>query len=220
MIKSFLKNLLVASLAVALAAPAQAQLVNRITGPSTLDVQGSSQVNVEGQKATYYAGLGNNTPAATPTDVAVLPGSATKTVKITKVTVTVQSTTGAIGEYRLVVRSGGTQSAVNTAFANGTHSGAMDTSDAASTVIANGLGGVYTGNPASTGTVVGIPVDWTINIPTPATGAAVVMEYVCGPRPAKCITLRGATQFLAVNGNGHTLATAEKFGVAFEWTEE
>lgn len=216
-----LTSLLVgAALALAVAQPAQAQLINRITGPSTLDVQGSSQVNVEGQKATYFAGLGNNTPAATPTDVAILPGSATKTVKVTKVTVTVQATTGAIGEYRLVLRSGGTQSAVNTAFANGTHSGPMDSNDAASTVIANGLGGIYTSNPASSGTTVGIVEDWTVQTSTPATGPGVVLTYTCGPRPAKCITLRGATQFLAVNGNGHTLATGEKFGVSFEWTEE
>jgi len=216
----FLKHIALAAAIALCAAGAQAQFINRITGPSTLDLMGSAQVNVEGQKASYFASLGNNTPAATPTDVAVLAGSATKTVKITRITVTVQATTGAIGEYRLVLRSGGTQSAVNTAFANGTHSGPFDSLDAASTVIANGLSGVYTANPASVGTVVGIPVDWTINIPTPATGAAAVMEYKCGPRPAKCITLRGATQFLAVNGNGHALAAGEKFGVSYEWTEE
>lgn len=217
--KSMKHLALAAALALGMGA-AQAQMVNRITGPSTLDVQGSSNVNVEGQKVSYFASLGNNTPAATPTDVAIIAGSATKTVKITRITVTVQATTGAIGEYRLVLRSGGTQSAVNTAFANGTHSGPFDSTSAASTVIANGLSGVYTANPASTGTVVGSPVNWTINIPTPATGAAVVMEYTCGPRPAQCITLRGATQFLAVNGNGHTLAAGEKFGVSYEWTEE
>lgn len=215
-----LKHLaLAAALALSMAG-AQAQMVNRITGPSTLDVTGASNVNTEGQKASYFASLGNNTPAATPTDVAILTGSATKTVKVTKVTVTVQATTGAVGEYRLVLRSGGTQSAVNTAFANATHSGPFDSTDAASTVIANGLSGVYTGNPASSGTTVGIPVDWTIGIPTVTTGGVVVLEYTCGPRPAKCITLRGATQILAVNGNGHTLATAEKFGITYEWTEE
>lgn len=217
--KRILNTLLAAALAIA-AFAAPAQMVNRITGPGILDQAGAAQVNTEGQKASYFASLGSNTPAATPTDVAVLPGSATKTVKITRVTVTVQATTGAVGEYRLVLRSGGTQSAVNTAFANGTHSGAFDSNNIASTVIANGLGGVYTANPASAGTVVGVPIDWTINVPTPATGAAVVMEYTCGPRPAQCITLRGATQFLAVNGNGHTLATGEKFGVSYEWTEE
>lgn len=216
-----MKKLLAGLALAALAFGANAQLVNRVTGPGTIDIKGSEQVNVEGQKATYFASLGNNTPAATPTDVAILTGATGKIVKVTKVRVTVQATTGAVGEYRLVFRSGGTQSAVNTAFANATHSGPMDSSlNAASSVIANGLSGVYTGNPASLGTVVGIIDDWTVGIPTVTTGGVVILEWTCGPRPAQCITLRGATQILAVNGNGHTLATAEKFGVSFEWTEE
>lgn len=193
--------------------------VNRVTGPGTIDIAGSSNVNTEGQKYSYYAGLSGNTPAATPTDVAVLAGSATKTVKITRITLTVQATTGAIIDYRLMVRSGGTQSAVNTAFTVAAHGGPMDTNDPVSSVIANGLSGVYTSNPASSGTTVGIPVAWTVHAATPATGGVTVLEYVCN-RPSKCLTLRGATQFLAVNGNGHTLATAEKFGISFEWTEE
>ena len=44
-------------------------------------------------------------------------------------------------------------------------------------------------------------------------------KYECTV-PNKCITLRGLTQFLAVNGNGHTLLTGEKVGVEFNWTEE
>lgn len=192
--------------------------VNRVTSLPVIDIAGSGYANIEGQKFSYFASLGNNTPAATPTDVAILAGSATKVVKVTHVVLTLQSTTAvAAFEYRLVTRSGGTQSAVNTAFANGTHSGAFDTNDVASSVIANGLSGVYTGNPASTGTVVGVPVNWTIT--TPINGGPVVLEYTCA-RPAKCITLRGATQFLAVNGNAHTLNTGEKFGVSFEWSEE
>lgn len=191
--------------------------VNRVTSLPIIDFSGAGYVNLEGQKPSYFASLGNNTPAATPTDVSILAGSATKTVKVTRVTVSIQGATAAAAvEYRLVLRSGGTQSAVNTAFANGTHSGPFDSNDAASAVIANGLSGVYTGNPASTGTTVGSPINWTIvdNI-----GGAVVLEYTCRG-PAKCITLRGVSQFLAVNGNGHALAGSEKFGVSYEWTEE
>jgi hypothetical protein len=194
---------------------AQAQ-VNRIPGPGTLDSQGSAQVNTEGQKASYFAGLGGNTPAATPTDVAILTGSASKTIKVTRVRVTVSTTAASLIEYRLVFRSGGTQSAVNTAFAAATHAGPFDSLDAASSVITAGLAGVYTSNPASTGTVVGIIDDWTL---TSVTGGTVNLVYECS-LPTKCITLRGVAQVLAVNGNGHTLATGEKFGVEFSWTEE
>jgi hypothetical protein len=211
-----MKLILAAVAALALAGTAYAQPVNRVTGPGTIDFAGSSNVNTEGQKASYYASLGNNTPAATPTDIAILTGSATKTIKVTHVRISVGATSSGAVEYRLMKYSGGTQSAVNTPFVVVTHSGPFDSNDAASTVITAGLAGVYTANPASSGTGVGIVDDWTTTI---LANAGVVFEYTC-TRPEKCITLRGVTQVLAVNGNGHTLLTGEKVGVSFEWTEE
>lgn len=212
------KYILGLALAVTLAVATGAAIaqVNVVPAPGNRDVAGSSYVNVEGQKVSYFASLGGNTPAATPTDIAILTGSSTKTVKVTKVRLTVQATASGAIEYRLMKYSGGTQSAVNTAFANATHSGPFDSGDAASSVIAAGLAGVYTSNPASSGTTVGIVDDWTV---TQLANSTLVFEYNC-TRPSKCITLRGATQILAVNGNGHTLLTAEKFGIVFEWTEE
>lgn len=213
--KRFTHLILAAALA-AFAIGAQAQMVNRITGPSILDQAGASQVNIEGSKVSYFASLGNNTPAATPTDIAILTGSATKLITVTHVRISVGATASGAVEYRLMKYSGGTQSAVNTAFAAATHAGAFDSTDIASTVITAGLAGVYTSNPASSGTTVGIVDDWTTTI---LANAGVVFEYTC-TRPSKCIKLRGTTQVLAVNGNGHTLLTGEKVGVAFEWTEE
>lgn len=217
--KQFLKSL--ALLAVLLVTDvwfldSAAAQVNVVPALPTRDSAGSGYVNAEGQKASYFAALGNNTPAATPTDVAILTGSATKTIKVTKVRVTVGATASGAVEYRLMKYSGGTQSAVNTAFAAGTHAGAFDSNDPASTVITAGLAGVYTSNPASSGTTVGIVDDWTTTI---LANAGVVFTYTCTD-PAKCITLRGTSQVLAVNGNGHTLLTGEKFGVTFEYTEE
>jgi hypothetical protein len=209
-----MKRLLLLAL-VSLALPAFAQ-VNAVPGFGIRDTAGVNYENTEGQKASYFAGLGGNTPAATPTDVAILTGSATKTIKVTRVRLTVQATASGAIEYRLMKYSGGTQSAVNTAFVAATHAGAFDSSDAASTVITAGLAGVYTGNPASSGTTVGIIDDWTV---TALANATMVFVYECTV-PSKCITLRGTTQVLAVNGNGHTLLTAEKFGIEFNWTEE
>lgn len=207
--------LLAAGLAFAASLPSQAQ-VNRVTSLPIIDSAGAGYVNEEGQKASYFASLGNNTPAATPTDVAILTGSATKTIKVTHVRISIQATASGAVEYRLMKYKGGTQSAVNTAFAAATHAGAFDSTDAASTVITAALAGVYTSNPASSGTTVGIVDDWTITI---LANAGVVLEYTC-VRPSKCITLRGTAEVLAVNGAGHTLLTGEKVGVTFEWTEE
>jgi hypothetical protein len=183
------------------------------------DIQiGQGLTSLEGYKASYFAGLGANTPAATPTDIAVLFGSATKTVRITAVRLTVQATAAGILQFDLVKRIGGTQSAVNTAFANNTHAGLHDSLDPASTVIANGLSGIYTGNPASVGTLSGIIDSKTTS--DLANGIWIVEWLFGNGRPAKCPVLRGATQLIAVNGAGHTLLTGEKVGVSFEWTEE
>lgn len=190
--------------------------VNSVPALGIRDAQGVTYANTEGQKATYFASLGGNTPGAAPTDVAILTGSSTKTIKVTKVRITVQATAAGAIEYRLMKYSGGTQSAVNTAFAATTHAGPIDSNDAASSVITAGLAGVYTSNPASSGTTIGIVDDWTVTVLANGTN---VLEYDCR-EPAKCITLRGTGQVLAVNGNGHTLLTGEKFGIAFEWTEE
>jgi hypothetical protein len=77
------------------------------------------------------------------------------------VRISVGATSSGAVEYRLMKYSGGTQSAVNTAFVVVTHAGPFDSNDAASTVITAGLAGVYTANPASSGTGVGIVDDWT-----------------------------------------------------------
>lgn len=202
--------------ALLLASAAAVAQVNQVQALGNRDAAGSAYANIEGQKASYFASLGSNTPAATPTDLAILTGSATKTIKVTRVRITVQATAAGVIEYRLMKYSGGTQSAVNTAFAAGTHAGAFDSGDAASTVITAALAGVYTANPASSGTTVGIVDDWTVAL---AANTGIVLLYDC-TMPAKCITLRGTSQVLAINGAGHTLLTGEKAGVEFTWTEE
>lgn len=210
-----MKRIIIGAAALLAASLACAQ-VNVVPALGNRDSVGNAYANTEGQKASYFAGLGGNTPAATPTDIAILTGSSTKTIKVTRVVVSVGATASGAVQFDLVKRSGGTQSAVNTAFAAGTHAGPMDSNDSASTVITAGLAGVYTANPASTGTVVGVVQSWTTTI---LANAGVVFRYECTV-PDKCITLRGTSQVLAVNGAGHTLLTNEKVGVAFEYTEE
>lgn len=196
----------------------QAQPVNRVPALGITDSAGVSYSNQEGQKATYFAGLGANTPAATPTDIAVITGSSTKTIKVTRVILTVQATAAGLIQFDLVKRVGGTQSAVNTAFAANTHAGLMDSLNSASTMITAGLAGVYTANPASVGTLSGIYDSRTVTMV--ANGTVELTWRFCDRGGAQCPTLRGTTERMAISGAGHTLLTGEKFGVAFEWTEE
>jgi hypothetical protein len=208
--------ILIAMALMAFTSLASAQAVNRVTSLPIIDAVGAGQVNIEGQKASYFAGALNNTPAAAATDVAILTGSATKTVKISRVRITVAATAAGQIDVAIIKRIGGTQSAVNTAFAANTNSGQSDSSDVASTVVAAGLAGIYTGNPASVGTVSGQAAMWSVQVP--ANGTTQLL-YECTV-PSKCLTLRGTTQIAAVNLNGDTLLTGEKFGIEFDWTEE
>lgn len=210
------KRITLAAALAAFALTAGAQ-VNRVPQLGVVDSAGATNVSQDGQKASYFVGLGANTPAATPTDVSILTGSATKIVRVTRVRLTVQATAAGVIQYDLVKRIAGTQSAVNTAFAANTHAGLMDSGDAASTVITAGLAGVYTANAASLGTLSGIYDSATITMP--ANGTTVIEWKFCD-RPARCPVLRGTTQLMAINGAGHTLLTGEKFGVSWEYTEE
>ena len=209
-------TLLLAGLA--LAAAAVAQPVNRVPALGITDSAGVQYHNSEGQKATYVAALGANTPAATPTDIAVITGSSTKTIRVTRVLLTVQATAAGLVQFDLVKRVGGTQSAVNTAFAANTHAGLMDSLDSASTMITAGLAGVYTSNPASVGTLSGIYDSRTVTVL--ANGLNQLEWRFCDRAGAKCPVLRGTTERMAISGAGHTLLAGEKFGVAFEWTED
>jgi hypothetical protein len=213
-----IRTILLTAVAVLASTAALAQPVNRVPALGITDSAGVNYVNSEGQKATYFAALGGNTPAATPTDIAILTGSSTKTIKVTRVLLTVQATAAGLVQFDLVKRIGGTQSAVNTAFAANTHAGLMDSADAASSVITAGLAGIYTANPASVGTLSGIYDSRTVTVL--ANGLNQLEWKFCDRAGARCPVLRGVTQVMAISGAGHTLLAGEKFGVAFEWTEE
>ena len=172
--------------------------------------------NIEGVLKTYAASLGANTPAATPTDVAILTGASGILVRVTRVLLTIQATAAGILQWDLVKRIGGTQSPVDTAFAADTHVVRYDSLDAVSAVITGGLSGIYTANPASVGTIRGIYDSRTVCV---LANGTLQLEWLFGNgRPAKCPVLRSG-EIMAINGAGHTKLTGEKFGVSFEWTE-
>jgi hypothetical protein len=60
---------------------------------------GAMFVNTEGQVPTYSAAINAHAPAATPTDWFTIEGSATKTIRITRITVALRAT--AANQYRV-----------------------------------------------------------------------------------------------------------------------
>lgn len=172
---------------------------------------GVQAVRIEPDAFMYTAGLSNNTPAATPTDVAFLQGVASKEVRIYRITIAVGATASGAVIYDIVKRVGGTQTVADTPFLATTHSAQTDSADPVSAVIVSAQSGVYTSN-RTIGTLAGVYASYGLTI---LANAGQVFEY----KPASPIILRGITQSCCINGASHTLLTAEKFSVSFEWSE-
>lgn len=162
----------------------------------------------EKSAATYSSSV-NVAAAAAATDVAVLTGSASKTVYVTKVIISGIQTTAGLNEVLLVKRSTADTGGTSTAGTAVPH----DSADAAATATL----AAYTANPTALGTSVGTlrrnyqPIGGATSVVNP------VVTYELGDK-GKPIVLRGIAQQLAVNLNGATL-TGGTFDVTYEWFE-
>lgn len=184
-------------------------------GDAGAQTQRVISVPVDGTKATYRAASAAVfSSATTATDICTLTGSATKTVRLTKLRVTgVQTTQSEINLFylkRSTANSGGTSTTLTAVPA--------DSNDAAATATAR----TYTANP-TTGTLVGNIDSFKFVIPVAAVGANTPQgappEEVFGNGPERAIVLRGTGEVFAVN-LGSTTVTGGSFLCRFEWTEE
>ena len=173
--------------------------------------QSSIPVTTEGAKATYSAGFAGIVIAAAATDVFTIVGSATKTLRITRLACSVTTTAGSgiALNATLVKRS--------TADTAGTSTTATlvpldSTNPAATTTVRS-----YTANP-TLGTTVGIIRSNRFQVSTAgATENELVWDF--GVRPAQSVVLRGATEQLCLNFGGATI-TGPLGAFSVEWTEE
>ena len=167
-------------------------------------------------KTTYSAATAIFTPVATATDIFVITGSATRTVKILSIILSgTQTTAGNIGTISLIKRSTDDTGGTSVAATRIPH----DSTNAAATAVVRH----YTANP-TLGTTVGTVYSPRVSIPAPATAIvpATIFQYNA-PDPAhgQPITLRGAAEVIAVNmGGGALPAGAANFAVTVIWTEE
>jgi len=163
--------------------------------------------NYEKQAKTFSASA-SLAAAAAATDIAILPGNASNTVYVTRVTISGIQTTGGLADVQLVKRSTANSGGTSAAMTAVPH----DSTDAAA--VSAPLS--YTANPTP-GTPVGsvrrgyLP----IGAATAAVNPIVVFDFGDKGRP---IVLRGVAQGLAVNLGGATLAGGT-FDVNFEWFE-
>ena len=175
---------------------------------SAVGTVGIPSSNTEGTKASYSI-AGAVTLAATPSDVVIINGSGTKTVRVLRVEVSIGATAAGFADVVLIKRS-----AANTAGASTTPTPVPnDANDAAATSVVT----VYTGNPTP-GAAVG-NVRW-VKMGVTAADQVVTQLWNFTQNNDKAIVLRGTAQGLAINLNGDALLTGEVFSYSIEWTEE
>lgn len=169
-----------------------------------------SVVSMPARVPTFSAGV-VITPAASPSDVFTIAGSATMTIFVKKIKVNGQTADTSLVQLirRRTANTGGT-STNPTPVANDSD----DQGNATATLTA------YTANPSALGTAVGtMDAQYVTGAASSssATDALPMMRDFGDILYDKPITLRGATDVLAVNLNGTSGITP--IAVAVEWTE-
>ena len=176
----------------------------------------------DGAKTTYAAGAAGLALAATPTNIATLTGSATKTVKLVRVGLSLQCS--ALGTSLLDVLLQKFSSALTGGTPVSLTMAPMDSNNAAATALAQN----WTANSTGGGALVGnIKV---AKIMPQFLGAETATDFPQQPLPQiiwdfsassmQQPTLRGVAQVLSINLNGGTLVATTTFSVFMIFTEE
>jgi hypothetical protein len=176
-------------------------------------LQAQQVVNLENQRPTYSIGVQNFAIASGATDVFILNGSATKTIRITHIEFSMTTTTAVVIPVSLVKRSTANTGGTTGSAVVGVH----DSNDAAST--ATNL--FYATNAATLGTIVGTLYrarKYFSEVATP-TSEAQTCDWSFGQNGDKPIVLRGTAQGLAINLNGTAFAGGT-MTITCTWTED
>jgi len=159
--------------------------------------------------ATYFAAISGLLSAASATDLFTLTGSASKTVKLTKITITATRTTGTQTVFKLIKRSAANSGGTAT---NPTAVPADSNNAAATATVA-----AYTANPAALGAAVGDILSQRYFIAGTGTATTPIVFTFGGD--VQPVVLRGTSEVFALNLDAVTVAGGT-FYVGIEWTEE
>lgn len=161
-------------------------------------------------RQTYSASVTGLAPAVAATDIFLINGSATKTVRITRIQISGIATAAGAYAVQLIKRSAANSGGTSTAPTVVPH----DSTDAAATAVVL----AYTANPTP-GTAVGTMQVKTITVSTAAGAIPIVpTEMNFEMRDEQPIVLRGTAQGLAINLNGVTM-TGGVLSIDITWTE-
>jgi len=224
MMRRYLLLLLTALVFIAPAALAQITFPSAPPASLVCDgklVQSTYPCPVTVAAAQTFMASGTFTPAATPTDMVTITGSATKTVRVVSLILSTTNTAAGSQQFLLIKRS--------TADTTGTFVAAtavpVDSANAAATSVV----GHYTANPGALGTAVGtiITIRRASPAAVPASFAGVAedagFDFLEPARRSlldQVVTLRGAAQNLAVNFAGAALVAGQTHAYTITWIEE
>jgi hypothetical protein len=181
----------------------------------------SSGRELSSQSKLTYMASSTFTPAATPSDLIKITGSATKTIRVISLYLATTNTAAGSQQYFLIKRSADDTT--------GTFVAATAVPLDSNNGVATATVGHYTANPGGLGATVGTirTVRWASPAPVPATFAGVVQDAGFdfftnqgNSRLDQTVTLRGAAQILAVNFNGVALVAGQTHAYHVEWIEE
>lgn len=185
---------------------------------STAHAQGRPQsvaVNIPQRVATYHASITGLAPAASTTDFFTLTGSATAVVRVKYLECSGISTANANNLVTLLRRT-----TANTA-GTATNPPAVpsDSNDTAATAVV----AAYTANPTLGTTVANAFIRAgrlsTVTAATATVETTPPLFWAFGMQNDKEITLRGATQVLALNGAGVSFSAGAALNCDIEWIE-
>jgi hypothetical protein len=171
---------------------------------------GWAQLQVSAPGAGYSAAVQGLAPAATPTDVFTIAGSASKVILPTKIVISCTQTTAGAIDVLFIKRSTADTLGTSTAPTAVRH----DSNSAAATATL----AAYTANP-TLGTAVGNVGTYKLACLAPATATpqdALIERF--GP-PGAPLLVRGTAEQLVVNLNSVTV-TGGSFNIRIEWVEQ
>ena len=150
---------------------------------------------------TYrYAGMAF-APVATPTDIIVIRGSATKTLIVKRVKICGAATAAGTMPAAIIRRS--TAGTLGSAVLTAITAAKLDSTDATATGVVSTVG---TANYTTPGTTAGNVGAGRLQLTALATGvAAIPLEWDFAVRDSKGLYLRGVLEHLCVNLNGAAL---------------
>lgn len=169
-------------------------------------------VPLDGTRLTYSAAVSGFATALLATDVFVISGSASKTIRLTQVHIsgTTSSGSGISSNISFIKRSAANTGGTSVSLTNVPH----DSANTAGTAAVK----YYTANPLTLGTAVGSVRTYRYNF-TNASVSNPFLNWEFGNRPSQGLVLRGVAESLAINF-GATTITGASISIMIEWTEE